>query len=129
MEYQNILLIDDDGDDQEIFSAALKSISGGIKLNSFMNAADALEQLASKNITTDLIFLDLNMPVMNGQEFLFAIKKQDGLKDIPVIVLSTSSHPETIRQTMELGAQQFITKPDRFSDLVQILTSFVGTKN
>lgn len=126
MQYQNLLLIDDDSDDREIFSAALKSISENIRLNSFMNAAEALEQLASEKITTDLIFLDLNMPVMNGREFLFAIKKHDALKDIPVVILSTTSHPDTIKQTMDLGAKQFITKPDRFRDLVQILNSFVG---
>jgi CheY-like chemotaxis protein len=125
MAYQNILLIDDDVDDREIFMAALKSASAEAGFNSYQNAAEALTQLAGKKITTDIIFLDLNMPVMNGGEFLFAIKKHHGLKDIPVVVLSTSSQPEMIRQAMALGAKQFITKPDRFSDLVQILNSFV----
>jgi DNA-binding NarL/FixJ family response regulator len=60
---------------------------------------------------------------------LFAIKKHDSLKDIPVVVLSISSHPETIRQTMAPGAQQFITKPDRVSDLVQILNSFISNRD
>lgn len=109
--------------------AALKSASEDAALLLFQNAAEALDQLASGAIVTDLIFLDLNMPVMNGQEFLFAIKKHGQLRDIPVVVLSTSSHPETIKETMALGAQQFITKPDRFSDLVQILNSFVGNQN
>jgi CheY-like chemotaxis protein len=129
MVYQNILLIDDDIDDQEIFLAALKSVSTEVGFNSYQNAAEALTKLATKEVTPDIIFLDLNMPVMNGGEFLFAIKKHDSLKDIPVVVLSTSSHPETIRQTMALGAQQFITKPDRFSDLVQILNSFIGNQD
>ena len=129
MAYQNILLIDDDADDQEIFMTALKSVSTEVGFHSYQNAAEALTKLATKEVTPDIIFLDLNMPVMNGGEFLFAIKKHHNLKDIPVVVLSTSSHPETIGQTMALGAQQFITKPDRFSDLVQILNSFISNQD
>lgn len=129
MAYQNILLIDDDIDDQEIFMAALQATSAKVGFNFYQNAAEALMRLATKEVTPDIIFLDLNMPVMNGGEFLFAIKKHDGLKDIPVIVLSTSSHTETIRQAMAMGAQQFITKPDRFSDLVQILNSVISNQD
>lgn len=123
MSYQNILLIDDDQDDHEIFSAALEKISANLTCNLRQDATEALEQLKNDLLTPDLIFLDLNMPVMNGQEFLNAVKKSEKLKGIPVIIFSTTSNRETIRLTKELGALDFITKPNKFDSLVMLLKS------
>jgi len=61
------------------------------------------------------------MPVMSGQEFLMRIKNIDHLKKLPVIVFSTSSNASTITATKELGAFDFITKPNRFDTLIDIL--------
>src|SRR5688572_5159493 len=121
MLYQNILLIDDDEDDQEIFISALENAADSVKCTALDNAILALEKLRKNEIDTDIIFLDLNMPLMNGQEFLAQIKKQQNLRDIPVIVLSTSANQTTIQQAKKLGASDFITKPHSFDDLVQIL--------
>ena len=125
MDYQDILLIDDDDDDQEIFIAALKKLPCSIKCTALSNAKEALEKLNGKALHPQLIFLDLNMPVMNGQQFLFEIKKDDVLKTIPVIIISTSSHPATIKLTKEMGAHEFITKPNRFDELVAILQTIL----
>jgi CheY-like chemotaxis protein len=121
MLYEKILLIDDDDDDQEIFMSALAKVSDSVICTAFDNAKDALRKLSSKEINPDLIFLDLNMPVMNGQQFLNEIKKDKILSHIPIIILSTSSHSGTIEQTKELGAKDFITKPDKLEDLINIL--------
>ncbi|KQS26813.1 response regulator [Dyadobacter sp. Leaf189] len=121
MLYQNILLIDDDEDDQEIFLSALENAADSVKCVAFSNAVQAFEKLQKNELDTDIIFLDLNMPLMNGQEFLTQLKKQQDLKDIPVIILSTSSNQNTIQQAKKLGAVDFITKPHSFDDLVQIL--------
>lgn len=126
MAYKNILLIDDDEDDREIFQSAVKEISDQVACQTFSNAAEALNQLTLKHIAPELIFLDLNMPVMNGQQFLVEIKKNDYLKDIPIIIFSTSSHPAAIQITKELGAYDFITKPDNFNNLVNILKPLIG---
>jgi len=123
MTYQKILLIDDDEDDQEIFVSALKQVAESVRCTTFDDAREALGKLMSQEILTDLIFLDLNMPIMNGQQFLIEIKKNAILHSIPVIVLSTSSHSGTIESTRELGAEDFITKPDKFEDLIRILES------
>jgi CheY-like chemotaxis protein len=125
MKYKNILLIDDDRDDQEFFVNALKIVSETAVFNSANNGQHALELLESKEVNPELIFLDWNMPLMNGQEFLEVIKKRDALKDIPIIILSTSSHYKTITLSRDLGAKDFITKPTNFGDLVEILGSFV----
>ncbi|HYE55633.1 MAG TPA: response regulator [Chitinophagaceae bacterium] len=121
MTYRRIMLIDDDEDDKDIFCSALEKVTDKISLTAFDNAREALNKLSSKEIHADLIFLDLNMPVMNGQQFLVEIKKDEKLRHIPIIILSTSSHASTISLTRELGANDFITKPDKFDDLINIL--------
>lgn len=126
MGYKNILLIDDDQDDQEIFSAAVEKVSDELIYNARSSASEALEQLILNILTPDLIFLDLNMPLMNGQEFLEAFRKNERLRGIPVIILSTSSNPATIKTTKELGAFDYITKPSRFDSLVVILKSLLS---
>ena len=123
MPYKNILLIDDDEDDQEIFITALEKVDLDIKCITIDNAREALQLLNSGKINPELIFLDLNMPVMTGQQFLYEIKKDEGLSSIPVVILSTSSHSSTIRQIRESGAQDFYSKPDKFEDMINILKS------
>jgi CheY-like chemotaxis protein len=125
MSYQKLMLIDDDEDDQEIFLAALHEISASVTCYSYSSAREALHKLVSKEITPEVIFLDLNMPVMNGQQFLVEIKKIKELEAIPIIIFSTSSHQGTIQLTKDLGADEFITKPNNFDDLVNILKPII----
>jgi CheY-like chemotaxis protein len=121
MAYRNILLIDDDDDDQEIFLEAVGEISNEVICTASSDASQALLKLTDGELQPDVIFLDLNMPVMSGQEFLAEIRQRPGLRDIPVIIFSTSSQASTISQTKELGASDFITKPATYNDLVRIL--------
>ena len=126
MAYRNILLIDDDLEDHEIFRSALETLSQNLICNSYTNAKDALATLTANALNPDVIFLDLNMPVMSGQEFLVQVKQIETTKDIPVIIYSTSSNMSTIQLTKELGAVDFITKPDRFDALVDILKPIIN---
>ncbi|MBA2613668.1 MAG: response regulator [Bacteroidetes bacterium] len=121
MLYKNILLIDDDEDDQEIFLSAVNEIADNVNCYALSNAAEALKKLESKTIIPEVIFLDLNMPVMSGQQFLIEIKKNSQLKNIPILIFSTSSHIETIRLMKELGAHDFITKPNKYDKLIDVL--------
>ena len=125
MKYRHILLIDDDTDDHEIFIAALAKVSEDVKCVGFTDAGKALQKLKNGELETDVIFLDLNMPIMNGQQFLHLIKQENTLKDLSVVVFSTSSLPATIQITKEMGAMDFITKPDKFDELVSILKFFL----
>jgi CheY-like chemotaxis protein len=121
MQYSRVLLIDDDEDDQELFLMAMNEIAASVKCTAVSSAQTALRQLETHALTTDLIFLDLNMPIMTGQQFLSELKKKDELKRIPVIILTTSSTKETINETKALGARNFITKPSDFKELKNIL--------
>lgn len=118
-------MIDDDEDDQEFFITAIDQISKAVKCTTISRASEALQKLKEKTLKPDVIFLDLNMPVMNGQQFLTEIKKDPVLQNIPVIIFSTSSHETTIQLMKELGAKNFITKPDTFDKLVLLLTPFI----
>jgi CheY-like chemotaxis protein len=120
------MMIDDDDEDQEIFLTALQKVSDSIACITMNNAWEALQKLKTKELQPELIFLDLNMPVMNGQQFLMEIKRDEELNHIPIIISSTSSHGPTIELTKLLGAHDFITKPDKFDDLVHILKTVLG---
>ncbi|HEX9979440.1 MAG TPA: response regulator [Flavobacterium sp.] len=124
MFYQNILLVDDDADDREIFETALRRISTEVGFTAVASAIEALARLRAGH-TADIIFLDLNMPIMNGMEFLAEIKKDKRLSDIPVIVFSTSGSSRSVDQAKELGAHDYITKPYEIRQLVDILQNIL----
>ncbi|WP_281233712.1 response regulator [Flavobacterium gelatinilyticum] len=124
MGYTTIFHIDDDHDDIYYFAAAIEHLSGTAKCFSFANAAKALHTLQSGEILPDAIFLDLNMPVINGQEFLAQLKASKGLGDIPVIILSTSEDPDTQQQLKAEGARGFLTKPSSVKELAQLLRPY-----
>ena len=126
MSYKHILLIDDDVEDLEIFKIALDRLSANPRCTTFTNAREALDKLVAGELTPDVIFLDLNMPLMSGQEFLQEVKKTKEIQHIPVIIFSTSSQQSTVKLTMELGAHDFITKPDRFDKLVELLKPIIN---
>lgn len=126
MRYNQLLfLVDDDIDDQEIFKSALAKVDERLNLLTANNGYDALQLLASRETLPDYIFVDLNMPRMGGMQFLKEIKKTEILKDIPVIIYSTSNNPKDVISTEQLGAVRFITKPARFSDLCLLLQNLL----
>jgi len=126
MKYKRILLIDDDEDDQELFQLALRGTGINIECKVMASAREALLSLEMNPTDTDLIFRDLNMPLMTGQQFLAELKKRQPLNGIPVVVLSTSSDSETIFQAKNLGAKNFFTKPSDFHELKKILQTILG---
>jgi CheY-like chemotaxis protein len=129
MAYRHILLIDDDYDDQEIFLSAVHELTVSadcpVDCIALGDAENALHQLKNGQVPADLIFLDLNMPMMDGRQFLAELKSSESLREIPVIILSTSSNRETIQETRKLGAFDFLTKPTSFTGLKSILKSII----
>ncbi|RYJ38898.1 Response regulator receiver protein [Flavobacterium anhuiense] len=106
-----IFLIDDDPDDREIFQEILEQEHPSIIFQQAENGSAAFGKLKSKGFSKpDLIFLDLNMPIMDGRAFLQQIKKETSLQDIPVIIYSTSSSEIDKKFAAENHAAQFLTK-------------------
>jgi len=116
-------LVDDDIDDANLFQETLGQVDPSIVFAHANDGQEALEQLTSATIRPDLIFLDLNMPRMDGKQCLTAIKQDAQLQHIPVIMYTTSSQSQDIEETMLHGAVCFITKPSSIRELESILSS------
>ncbi|HKR05755.1 MAG TPA: response regulator [Bacteroidia bacterium] len=121
-----VFLIDDDTDDQEIFSYAMKQADDSVNCIFADDGIHALEKIkAEENFVPDFIFIDINMPRMNGQQCLKEIKKIERLKNTPVFMYSTSADPSVIEENIQLGAAEFIVKPADVNDLTKILSRIV----
>jgi CheY-like chemotaxis protein len=124
--YKQIFIADDDPDDQELFIEALHEIDAHCTCVTAFDGQDALKKLSSSKIDPpDIIFLDLNMPKLNGKECLTEIKKNNLLKEIPVIIYSTSADKRDMLEAIQLGAVFFFQKPNRFHELSQALKQII----
>lgn len=125
MKFKTIFHIDDDTDDTELFFSAALEASKNVAVEIFLDSQKALQNLVEISTLPDAIFLDLNMPIMDGFQFLRKVKSNEGLKSIPIIILSTSSQQETIDAAKKFGAAGFITKPSNYYHLVDILKTYL----
>ena len=125
--YPKILLIDDDDDDQFIFLAALEELIPAGYCHISNNALEALQYLHDSPETPDMLFLDLNMPLMNGFEFLLMLKNDLRFSQLHVIIFSTSDNPEDLERAKELGALHFITKTPNIQLLKKDLRNIFDT--
>jgi len=117
-----ILLIDDDIDDAGLFSAALKKVAPLVSLQYFNEADKALQYLLEeKEGLPDIVFVDINMPKINGWELLVSIRGVPHLNHVPVVIYSTSSVDNEIIKAKTLGANGYISKPDNFPQLKRML--------
>jgi CheY-like chemotaxis protein len=124
MKYQNILQIDDDCDDCSFFLEAVEEVSTAT-YTAIHNPVQALQKLTDKEIRPDLIFLDINMPIMNGLEVLQEIKKKENIKNIPVIIFSTFIPLEVKNRMNDLGIMDYFIKPNDFNALKKILCKLI----
>ncbi|WP_020157270.1 MULTISPECIES: response regulator [Methylobacter] len=113
----DILLVEDEPADANLVRAALKEnqvfcnlhhVTDGVEALAFLRGEGEINRAAPR---PDLILLDLNMPRMNGREFLSVAKSDDGLAAIPVVVLTTSDAERDVLASYQLGAASYITKP------------------
>lgn len=123
---KRVLLIDDDRDDAELFKEALFEINSAIVFEHYEDSKAGLKLLLEKQTDLpDLIFLDINMPIVSGWQCLTEFKKTEHLKHIPVILFTTSSQTKEKEIADELGAEGFITKPNEYKALKELLSSLI----
>jgi CheY-like chemotaxis protein len=115
------MFVDDDPDDVKIFGEAAKEVDPAINVLSFSSGMKALEILGQQKTLPDYIFLDVNMPRMNGMQFLETVKKDKKLSGIPVVMYSTTKSIEHEKHAKQLGAMHFFTKPIFFDDICNVI--------
>ncbi len=127
-----ILLIEDDPEDAELTREALLQVKLRNRLHHVKDGEEAMRFLLRQGEheeapRPDLILLDLNLPRLDGREVLARIKEDDDLKQIPVVVLTSSNAEEDILRSYDLFANAYITKPvdlERFVNAVQSIENF-----
>ena len=120
-------LIEDDIDDQELFEMALHRIDNGIQLSFANDGAEGLQKLKeNQDFIPDFIFIDINMPKMNGIQCLPEIKKLEHLADSRIVMYSTTSIESIIQTTKQLGAHEFLVKPYKMGILIESLKRILG---
>ncbi len=123
------LIIDDDSDDREIFSEAIRTIDPAITCLEARDGEEGLNLLTRElTVLPDIVFLDINMPRMNGFQCLLEIKKHTRLKEIEVIIYSTTSSSLDIQTYRRLGAG-FLAKQSEYNKLVVLLKGILKGKS
>jgi CheY-like chemotaxis protein len=125
-----ILMADDDDDDYLLTQKALKASK---LLNTLIRVKDGEELVDyllkrgeyehQETVRPGIILLDLNMPRKDGREALKEIKDHENLRDIPVVVFTTSKAEEDVYKSYQLGVNSFITKPVTFNNLLEVMSS------
>jgi len=127
-----ILMVDDNPGDVRLTREVLRDSAIQPHLSAVADGAQALEYLRrhgpySDAIRPDVILLDLNLPKKDGLQVLAEIKDDPLLRRIPVVVLTTSSAHDDVKQTYDLHANCFVTKPlalDQFTRVIQLIETF-----
>lgn len=131
---QTILIVDDSDDDYETTIIALEETNLANPLARCENGQDAIdylfkqgEYIDDKTTKPGIILLDLNMPGIDGRKVLNKIKNDDNLKDIPVVILTTSSDERDIEECYKMGANTYVQKPvnlDNFMSAIKRLKEY-----
>lgn len=114
-----IFYADDDIDDLEFFKLVIKRISDSYEVVTYLDGYELLEALNNPPPAPFLLFLDINMPRINGLEVLKKLRESDKYLHLPVIMLSTTKDGPFVQKSMDLGANYYVPKSSRFEDLRQ----------
>ncbi len=118
----NVLIVDDSAAMRSLLVSTLESL-GSLRIVEAPNGFEALRMLPREQI--DLVLTDINMPDINGLELLSFIRKNPLYKDTPVIVISTEGSSKDIEKGMALGANEYLVKPFKPTQLIEIVKRFL----
>lgn len=118
----NVILAEDDFDDRLLFEEAINELPVNVQLTTVSDGEELISWLTNiKSKLPDILFLDLNMPRKNGFATLGEIKRNVRLQDIPVIIFSTATNEEMIKQVFKDAAHYYIKKPIHFRELKELI--------
>ena len=115
----NVLVIEDDLIEVMKLNRTVKSLDYNHNIIEAKDGEEAIKKLKENDYKPDVILLDLNMPKMNGIEFLTYLKNDSEFKYLPVIILTTSKNQKDLFQCYELGIAGYIIKPLKYEDYVE----------
>lgn len=122
LKQMNVLLADDDIDDQNFFKKALEVVPLITNLTTVSDGEELMAYLSENSERLPhVLFLDINMPRKNGFECLKDIKANEKLKNLPVVMFSTSNSQDKISILFKTGADVYVRKPSDFLELVQVI--------
>jgi CheY-like chemotaxis protein len=125
-DHTKILLADDDEDDRMIFTDAFKEVKIKTKVDVVKDGLELMDFLKKpENDLPDVLFLDLNMPCKSGIECLAEIKSDERLKDMAIVIYSTSASEKDIEETFVKGANVYMQKPSDFGVLKKLLSEVI----
>ena len=121
MEPKKILVIDDSKLIHKMFEVMLRP-------HTLVHAEDGQEGLQRlvEHADVDLILLDINMPRMNGLEFLDAVKRNNAFAEIPVVIVSTEGKEEDTQRALDRGASAYIKKPFESAKILSVIVQVLG---
>jgi len=123
-----IIVVDDDEEDRQLFVLALQQLKLNAKIDTFNNGVDLMAKLMEPmGERPDLIFLDLNMPLMNGEECLADIRHEIRLKEVPIVIYSGYYDRHKLKILKGKGADHFFKKPNTFSQLKSLIKESIAT--
>jgi CheY-like chemotaxis protein len=123
-----LLYVDDDPDDLDLLYSILMDIDPEIRYVTFQKGKEAMNYLELTKELPDMIFMDINMPVMNGKQCLSEIRKSPRLKHLPVIMYTTSSEEREIKECYKLGATDFLIKPSNIQEFYAGLSAVLNNQ-
>ena len=121
-----ILYVDDDPDDRQLFLEAVRSIDERIVCFTAKDGLDGLSWLGSHTLP-DLVFLDINMPLMNGKMCLTEIRTHKETALLPVIIFTTSNNPAEKKECVQIGANAYVLKPVSYPNMRKILLEILNS--
>lgn len=125
-----IYLADDDEDDRDFFEEILADINEKIKFKAFENGLNLMQYIQDfPDISPDFIFLDLNMPIMDGQNCLLNIRRLLKFKHVPIIIYSTSIDSSKVDFLRKNGANLYLKKPNSLNNLKSAVLNCFKTIN
>lgn len=120
-----ILYIDDDAEDREFFQDALYAINPTWTCSVAKDGAEGLRVLNELVLLPDYIFVDVNMPIMTGKQFLIEVRSRPEFSVVPVIVYTTTSYPAEVREYQRLGANKVLMKPASMVNIIELVKSVI----
>ena len=123
-----VMIVDDDADDVHLFREAIREINPHVNCQIFMGSEHFIQHLLEASSLPDYVFLDVNMPKINGLECLGLIRENQSIRNVPVVIYTTSVRSEDKEKAQRLGAFSYIVKPTGFNELKAYLRHILSGK-